>query len=264
MVLSYAFWTDHYGRDPAILGKQIKVSGVQVTIIGVTRAAFRGPWPGSDVRLYLPLQLEDILEHQDLNDPNSVVGVSAIGRLRPGVSIQQADAELALFQKDLLQRFIPVRFQHSPFLQKFFKKSHLQVDSARSGLPTYVGRIYTRPLYLMQGLVGIVLLLCCVNIGGLMMSKVYARQHEFAVRTALGARLWRLVRQYCYANAVCCMEYQSPSTCRPFCFFTGSAKSLASFARPSVLVLSSVRSIDWTPSVSVVWLSMNNTPRSPA
>ena len=48
----------------------------------------------------------------------------------------------------------------------------------------------------MQGLVGIVLLLCCVNIGGLVMSKVYARQHEFAVRTALGARSWRLVRQY--------------------------------------------------------------------
>lgn len=192
VVLSYDFWTDHYGRDPAIIGKQIKVSGVQVTIIGVTPTAFQGPWPGSDVKLYLPLQLEAILEHQDLNDPNSVVGVSAIGRLRPGVSTQQADAELALFQKELFQRFIPVRFQHSPFLQK----AHLQVDSARSGLPTYVGRIYTRPLYLMQGLVGIVLLLCCVNIGGLMMSKVYARQHEFAVRTALGARSWRLVRQY--------------------------------------------------------------------
>ncbi len=192
VVLSYGFWADHFARDPGIVGKRIEISNTQVTVIGITPPGFHGPWPGMDIKLYLPLQLESVLSHQDLNDPNLIFGVSVIGRLRPGVSIRQSNAELAPFEKELFQRFIPVRFQHSPFLER----AHLKAGSARSGFPSYIGRTYTRPLYLMQGLVGIVLLLCCVNIGGLMMSKVYARQHEFAVRTALGARSWRLIRQY--------------------------------------------------------------------
>ena len=63
----------------------------------------------------------------------------------------------------------------------------MMVESARTGLPTFFGRTYSAPLYLMQGLVAIVLLLCCVNVSGLMMSKLHERQHEFAVRTAIGA-----------------------------------------------------------------------------
>jgi predicted permease len=108
------------------------------------------------------------------------------------VSIAQANAELALLQKSLFERFIPPKFQHDPYVEK----AYLKVSSARSGLPTYVSRTYAKPLYLMQGLVGAVLLLCCVNIGGLMVSRVAARQREFAVRTAVGASSARLVRQY--------------------------------------------------------------------
>jgi len=92
----------------------------------------------------------------------------------------------------LLRQFIPTRYQHLPF----FERASLRVQSARSGLPTYFGHVYSEPLFIMQGLVVIVLLLCCVNVGGLMMSKVYARQREFAFRTAIGAARWRLIRQY--------------------------------------------------------------------
>ena len=70
------------------------------------------------------------------------------------------------------------------------------VESARTGLPTFFGRTYSAPLFLMQGLVALVLALCCVNVSGLMMSKLHERQHEFAVRTAIGAGRLRLVRQY--------------------------------------------------------------------
>jgi predicted permease len=112
--------------------------------------------------------------------------------LKPGITIGEAQTELAFHQKDLLQQFIPTKFRHL----SYFEKASLRVKSARSGLPTYFGSVYSQPLMLMQGLVGIVLLLCCVNVGGLMMSKVYARQREFAVRTAIGAARWRLIRQY--------------------------------------------------------------------
>ena len=100
--------------------------------------------------------------------------------------------ELATYQK-ALHRSI-----HSPQLQDRYqaRNAYLWVSSARTGLPTFFGRVYSTPLYLMQGLVGIVLLLCCVNVAGLMMSKVYSRRQEFAVRTAIGAARWRLIRQY--------------------------------------------------------------------
>ena len=95
-------------------------------------------------------------------------------------------------QEALFHQFVPIEYQHLPF----WEKASLNVESARNGLPTYFGHVYSEPLFLMQGLVAVVLLLCCVNVGGLMLSKVYARQREFAVRTAIGAARWRLIRQY--------------------------------------------------------------------
>jgi predicted permease len=193
VVLSYGFWNDRFAADPQIVGKQITISKIPVTVIGVALPDFRGVWPGDDIKLYLPFQFLDVLIGQDLiNSPTSFFGVSVIGRLRPGVTIGEAQTEIAFHQKQLFEQFIPIKFRHLPY----FEKAEFRIESARSGLPTYFGRIYSQPLLLMQGLVAIVLLLCCVNVGGLMMSKVYARQREFAVRTAIGAARWRLIRQY--------------------------------------------------------------------
>jgi predicted permease len=141
--------------------------------------------------MYLPLQFASVLEKKDvLEAADSFFGVATIGRLKPGVPMTQANAELAKLQESLFAPFIPERFRNDPF----FQKAYLTVSSARSGLPTYLTHTYAKPLYLMQGLVGIVLLVCCVNIGGLMMARVAARQQEFAVRTALGASWPRVVR----------------------------------------------------------------------
>lgn len=193
VVLSYGFWSDFYGHAADIVGKQIKVSDVPVTVVGITPPDFHGVWPGVEPKMYLPFQFASVLANKNvLDDPESTFGSSVIGRLKPGVSIAQANAELALLQKGLFERFIPPKFQHDPYVEK----AYLKVSSARSGLPTYVSRTYAKPLYLMQGLVGAVLLLCCVNISGLMVSRVAARQREFAVRTAVGASSARLVRQY--------------------------------------------------------------------
>jgi predicted permease len=193
VVLSYGFWSDFYGRAADIVGKQIKISDVPLTVVGITPPDFHGVWPGEEPKMYLPFQFASVLANKDvLDDPDAAFGASVIGRLKPGVSLAQANAELALVQKSLFDRFIPPKFQHDPYVEK----AYLKVSSARSGLPTYVSRTYAKPLYLMQGLVGAVLLLCCVNIGGLMLSRVAARQREFAVRTAVGASSVRLVRQY--------------------------------------------------------------------
>jgi predicted permease len=192
VVLSYGFWKAFYGSAEDIVGKQIRVSDVPVTVVGVAPPDFQGVWPGENPKMYLPLQFASVLQKKDvLEAPDSFFGVATIGRLKPGVAITQARAELTQIQETLFGRFIPERFRHAPF----FEKAYLTVSPARSGLPNYLTRTYEKPLYLMQGLVGIVLLVCCVNIGGLMLARVAARQPEFAVRTALGASSQRLVRQ---------------------------------------------------------------------
>src|SRR5205085_6923645 len=166
-VLDYGFWNDNFGADPSILGKQIKLSNTTVTIVGVAPPSFRGPWPGSDTKLYVPYRFLSVLTGKDLDAPDWLPWCSTIGRLKPGVSARQARAELATYDKSLINQFIPLDLQ-----DRFQARNpYLWVSSARTGLPTFLGRVYSTPLYLMQGLVGIVLLLCCVNVAGLMMSK---------------------------------------------------------------------------------------------
>jgi predicted permease len=192
VVLSYGIWKDNFGADPSIIGKRIKLSKAAFTIVGVTPPAFHGLWPGSEAKLYVPFQFLSVLAGHDISAPDSLAWCSTIARLKPGVSAKRARAELATYDGALIRQFIPPALQDR--LQA--RNGFLWVSSARTGLPTFFGRVYSTPLYLMQGLVGIVLLLCCVNVAGLMMSKVYARRQEFAVRTAIGAARWRLIRQY--------------------------------------------------------------------
>ncbi len=191
-VLDYGFWKDNFGADPSVLGKQIKLSNSTVTIVGIAPPGFRGLWPGSEVKLYLPFQFLSVLIGKDIDAPNWLGWCSAIGRLRPEATASQAQAELATYDKPLIHQFIPVELQD----RLRVRNGYLRVSSARTGLPTFFGQVYSTPLYLMQGLVAIVLLLCCVNVAGLMMSKVHARRQEFALRTAIGAARWRLVSQY--------------------------------------------------------------------
>jgi hypothetical protein len=133
-----------------------------------------------------------VLGKDEINTPNSPVWANAIGRLKSRVSLGEARAELATYGKSLVNQFLAPQVQ----LRLQLRNPYLWVSSARTGLPSFFGRVYSTPLYMMQGLVGIVLLLCCVNVAGLMMSKVYSRRQEFAVRTAIGAARGRLIRQY--------------------------------------------------------------------
>jgi predicted permease len=195
-VVSERLWRDRFGSDPRVIGASLLVSDTPATVVGVAPASFHGIWPGVEPTLYLPMQFHTALEggRDALNAPASAspVWCAAIGRLRPGVSHAAARVELETYAQRLIREFIPPRFRQDPR----FADARLTVESARTGLPTFFGRTYSAPLYLMQGLVAVVLVLCCVNVSGLMMSKLHERRHEFAVRTAIGAGRLRLVRQY--------------------------------------------------------------------
>jgi predicted permease len=192
-VLSERYWREFYDADPRVLGATLKLRETVVTIVGVAPAALHGVIPGIEPKLYLPLQLMTVITQRDLlNTPRSPYGFPTIARLKPGVSIETANAELAVRTEPLIKEFGP----DDPRWQQAAASSKLALESARTGLASSYGRQYSTPLYLMQGLVGIVLLLCSVNVSGLMLAKLHGRQHEFAVRIAIGAGRARLMRQY--------------------------------------------------------------------
>jgi hypothetical protein len=251
VVLNYGFWSERFGRSPDVIGTQLKVldqnshKEITATIVGVTPPDFHGVRPGQEPKIYMPLQMEDTLAGKaTLDDPEAVWGVSAIGILKPGVTMQQSGAEAAAMQKDLFARYIPAKYQHNPYVEK----AYFVVNSARAGLPTYVSRMYRKPLYLMQGLVGVVLLLCCVNIGGLMMARIAARQREFAVRSAVGASAYRLVRQYLTESFVIAL---AGSALGAAAAWFGSDLLLRFFRNPMMS-----QSIDVHPDKAMFWMSM--------
>ncbi|MFN7921572.1 MAG: ADOP family duplicated permease [Bryobacteraceae bacterium] len=189
-VLSYGYWIDRFGGDPAVIGKTLPVQGLAVTVVGVAPRRFQGVWTGENPALYLPLHaIDSIAGRAILQAPDSFLLLGAIGRLKQGASLEQFHAELAVHQQALLTEFMP---KSAPGQDQ--RSVRLRAASARTGLPTFAGR--DLPLLLMQGLVAIVLLLCCVNVSGMMLAKMEHRQREFAIRTAIGAGKWRLLRQY--------------------------------------------------------------------
>src|SRR3984957_11458841 len=123
VVLSYGFWGERYGRSPDIIGTQLKIldynshKEITATIVGVTPPDFHGVQPGMEPKVYLPLQMADTLAGKAmLSDPDEVYGVSAIRILKPGVTMQQAAAEVSAMQKDLFARYIQSKYQHIPFV----------------------------------------------------------------------------------------------------------------------------------------------------
>src|SRR6202008_3945599 len=110
VVLSYGFWKDFYASAEDIVGKQITISDVPVTVVGITPPDFRGVWPGEEMKMYAPLQFETVLAKRDvLEATGDLYGVAVIGRLKPGVSLKQANAEVAQLQQGLFAQFIPDR-----------------------------------------------------------------------------------------------------------------------------------------------------------
>jgi predicted permease len=198
VVLSDVFWRDRFDSDPQVVGKPIRIGSQIVTVVGVVPASFRGIWPGVEPKVYLPMQYLNVMAARDvLNVPQSRVSMTGIGRVKPDFSVRDVRADLMVHEQRVIAEStsVPPAGQATLFADQA-RRMYLVVESARTGVPSFFRAEYSASLYLMQGLVAIVLLLCCVNVSGLMLSKLHERQHEFAVRTALGAGGMRLARQY--------------------------------------------------------------------
>ena len=193
VVLGYDFWLSNFLGDPAVVGKQITVSGQPAVIVGVMPRSFEGIFIGSPSKLYLPGHFASALAASAEQDPYQHPEERfelALGRLAPGVSMQQANAELGSSFSAVWRDLLPARVRSQPFL----RGATLVLTPANRGF-SQLETQYGSSLLMLQGVVLLVLLLCCVNLGGLQLAQVQRHQQEFAIRSALGAGRARILRQ---------------------------------------------------------------------
>jgi predicted permease len=172
-IISDRLWHDRFASSPQVLGKSVILDGVDFTIIGVLQPGFHF-WTDADV--YTPLGQGEPLSYSD----RTIHGIASIARLKPGISIRQAEGEMSAVQENL-DRLYPAADRN------------LGVDI----LPlkqSIVGNAGGTLLFLL-GAVGIVLLIACTNVANLLLARSTARTREFAMRAALGASRARIVRQ---------------------------------------------------------------------
>src|SRR6516162_8708839 len=199
-MLSYSFWRSRFSSDPAIVGKQIVVNGYTLTVIGVAQSGFDGVELGYKSKVFVPMMMKAQMTPRSggpsggLED-RSLSWVTAFGRLKPGISIAQANALLQPLMHSILEVEVQEpRLQHySNYDRAQFLKDTVELLPGSQGWSGLREHMQT-PLWVLAALSGAVLLLARANLANLLLARATTRELEMAVRLAIGAGRKRIIR----------------------------------------------------------------------
>ncbi len=202
-VLQYDFWRNRFAGSPAIVGSTIRLNGSPFTIIGVGAPDFEGSNVGVATRVWVPVMMKPVITPTwDALDDERYSWFYLFGRLKPGVTIDQAQAAVRVLYRQLQQQELKGEyFQKFPEARgRFLRQNFTLIPAARG--QSWLRSGFERPLIILQALVGVVLLIACINVANLLLARAAARQREIAIRGALGAGRGLLIRQFLIENMV--------------------------------------------------------------